>query len=199
MRRIRSVGGGIGSLSCVEERLQVRLIYLILFFAHKNTDYKANTHLSASPQDTVAAYSNNSKAGRSRRMAKHRAKALNGLQAAPKSWFRARVENGLRRGKPWWLPMIGGYRSVAKGVGERLEQPEGLYLGCGPRYSRRKRGLGWSTWSRGGEKIIVMSMDVCMLALASFFLLPLLLSPLRWYWKKWLRLYFPTHWSLLLK
>jgi hypothetical protein len=30
---------------------------------------------------------------------------------------------------------------VAKGVGERAEVAEGLYLGCGPRYSRPKRGL----------------------------------------------------------
>jgi hypothetical protein len=30
---------------------------------------------------------------------------------------------------------------VAKGVGEWSEQPEGLYLGCGLRYSRQKRGL----------------------------------------------------------
>jgi hypothetical protein len=74
------------------------------------------------------------------------------LQAAPKSWFRAVVENGLRRGKPWWLPMIGGHRLVAKGVGERAEQPEGLYLGCGLRYSRRKRGLRWLSWSRGGDR-----------------------------------------------
>jgi hypothetical protein len=33
-------------------------------------------------------------------MAKHQAKASNGLQAAMKSWFRAKVENGLQRGKP---------------------------------------------------------------------------------------------------
>jgi hypothetical protein len=58
---------------------------------------------------------------------------------------------------------------VAKGVGERSEQPEGLYLGCGPRYSRRKRGCRGSPWSRGGEKIMVMGADVCVLA--SFFLL----------------------------
>jgi hypothetical protein len=100
------------------------------------------------PQDTAAAYSNYSKAGRSRRMAKRRAKASNGLQAAPKSWFRARVENGLQRGKRWWLPMVGGHWSVAKGVGERAKQPEGLYLGCRPRYSCRKRLPGWASWSR---------------------------------------------------
>jgi hypothetical protein len=75
-------------------------------------------------------------------MAVHSVKApLNREEAAPKSWFRAGVENGLRRGKPSRLPMIRGHRSVAKGVGERSEQPEGLYLGCGPRYSRQKRGL----------------------------------------------------------
>ena len=98
-RQIRSVVDGIRPLVCVEEQPQVRLMYLILFFAHKNTDYKANTHLFT-PQDAMTAYLNYSNAGRSRRMAKHQAKALNGLQAAPKSWFRARVENGLQRGKP---------------------------------------------------------------------------------------------------
>jgi hypothetical protein len=70
------------------------------------------------------------------------------LQAAPKSWFRARVENGLQRGKLWWLPMVGGHRSVAKGVGERAKQPEGLYLGCRPRYSCLKRLPGWASWLR---------------------------------------------------
>jgi hypothetical protein len=54
------------------------------------------------PQDAAAAYSNYSKAGRSRRIAKHRAKASNGSQAAPKSWFHVVVGFGLRRSKPWW-------------------------------------------------------------------------------------------------
>ena len=67
-----------------------------------------------------------------------------------------RGRNGLRRGKPWWRWMIGGHPSMATGVGGREEGAEGLYLGCGPRYSRPKRGLWWSSWSRGGEKIIVM-------------------------------------------
>ena len=42
-------------------------------------------------------------------------------------------------GMATWLPMVGGHQSVAKGVGERVEQPEGLYLGCQPRYSCKKR------------------------------------------------------------
>jgi hypothetical protein len=29
---------------------------------------------------------------------------------------------------------------MAKSVGEMVEAAEGLYLGCGPRYSRQKRG-----------------------------------------------------------
>jgi hypothetical protein len=76
-------------------------MYLILFFAHKNTDYKANTYLSPfTPHDAAAASSNNPKAGRIRRMALHPAKALNREEAVPKSWFCAGVENGLQRGKP---------------------------------------------------------------------------------------------------
>jgi hypothetical protein len=37
----------------VEEWLEVRLRYLILFSAHKNIDYKTNTHLFT-PQDAAA-------------------------------------------------------------------------------------------------------------------------------------------------
>ena len=44
-RRIRLVMSGFGPVACVDGRPQVRLMYLILFFAHKNTDYKPNTHL----------------------------------------------------------------------------------------------------------------------------------------------------------
>jgi hypothetical protein len=73
-------------------------LFNIIFCTQK---YRLQTKYSPfAPENATAASSNYSKAGRSRRMAKHRAKALNGLQAAPKSWFRARVENGLRRGKP---------------------------------------------------------------------------------------------------
>jgi hypothetical protein len=43
--RIRSVVGGFGPLACVDGPPQVRLMYLILFFAHKNRDNKTNTHL----------------------------------------------------------------------------------------------------------------------------------------------------------
>jgi hypothetical protein len=109
-----------------------------IIFCNKNVDYKTNTHLFT-PQDATATYtySNYSKARRSRRTAKHWEKASNGFRQHRKSWFRSRVENGLQRGKPWWLPMVGGHRSVAKGVGERAKQREGLYLGCQLRYSRQ--------------------------------------------------------------
>jgi hypothetical protein len=43
----------------------------------------------------------------------------------------------------------GWHRWVATGVGKRAEAAEGLYLGWGERYSRRKRGCGISSWSRG--------------------------------------------------
>jgi hypothetical protein len=71
-----------------------------------------------------------------------------------------------------------------------------LYLGWGPRYSRPKRGLWWSSWSRG-EKNKVMFGDVRWCERCACLLPPSspLLSPLQWF-KKWLRLYFPTHWSL---
>ena len=75
-------------------------------------------------------------------MAEHRPKALNSSEAATKSWFRAGVGFGLWMSKPRWRGVIGGHRSTAKGMGERAEEEGGLYLGCGPRYSRRKRGLG---------------------------------------------------------
>jgi hypothetical protein len=42
--------------------------------------------------------------------------------------------------------------AMATGVGERAEAAEGLYLGCRPRYSRRKRGCQWSSWSMMGQK-----------------------------------------------
>jgi hypothetical protein len=86
-RQIWLVVGGIRPLVFAEERLQVRLMYLILFLHTK----------------------------RSRGMAKHRAKASNGLQAAPKSWFCAEVENGLQRGKPddyRWSEGIGQWLRV---------------------------------------------------------------------------------------
>jgi hypothetical protein len=53
--------------------------------------------------------------------------------------FAAAVGFGLRRSKPRRRWAIGGHRSMAKGVGERVEAAEGLYLSCGRRYSRRKR------------------------------------------------------------
>jgi hypothetical protein len=31
---------------------------------------------------------------------------------------------------------------MATGVGEKVEAAEGLYLSCGPRYSRQKMGSG---------------------------------------------------------
>jgi hypothetical protein len=49
---------------------------------------------------------------------------------------------GLRRSKPRRRWAIGGHRLMAAGVGERVEAAEGLYLSCGPRYSRRKMGSG---------------------------------------------------------
>jgi hypothetical protein len=73
-------------------------MYLILFFAHKNTDYKTTTHLA--PQNATAASSNYPRAGLGEKMAVHAVKDLNSEEAAQKSWFRAWVENGLRRGKP---------------------------------------------------------------------------------------------------
>jgi hypothetical protein len=137
-----------------------------------------------------------SRAGK--RMAVHAVEALNSEEEAQKSWFHAGVENGLRRGKPWWLPMIGGHRSVAKGVGERAEAAEGLYLGWGPRYSRRKRGLWWSSWSRGGKNKVMLFGDVWCCVRCACLLPPSspLLSPLRWLKKMAKTFYFPTHWSL---
>ena len=137
----------------------------------------------------MATFPHYSKAGRGRRMEEHEAKASNIKEAAPKSWLRAGVENGLRRSKPWWLPMIGGHRLVAKGVGERAEPPEGLYLGCGPRYSHQKRGLGWSSWSRGEEKI-KWCVRACFLPLALSSAVIL---------KKWLRHLFPDRLVPLIK
>jgi hypothetical protein len=89
-------------------------MYLILFFAHKNTDYKANTHLFT-PQDATTAYLNYSKAGRSRRMAKHQAKVLNGLQAALKSWFCAEVEKGLQTAEGQTMMATDGRRASVGG------------------------------------------------------------------------------------
>jgi hypothetical protein len=40
------------------------------------------------------------------------------------------------------MGMIGWQRSVATGVGERVEAVESLYLGWGPRYSCRKTKEG---------------------------------------------------------
>jgi hypothetical protein len=53
-------------------------------------------------------------------MAGHRAKALNGEEAASKSWFRARVEISLWRSKQRWRRMIRGHPLMATGVGERV-------------------------------------------------------------------------------
>ena len=99
MLRICWVGGGIGPLICVEEWLEVRLMYLILFSAHKNINYKTNT-LLFTPQDTTATYSNYSKSGEEQEDGQTLSEGFEWLQAAPKSWFHARVENGLQRGKP---------------------------------------------------------------------------------------------------
>jgi hypothetical protein len=79
---------------------------------------------------------------------------------AQKSWFPVSVGFGLRRSKPWWLPMIGWHLLMAKGVGKRAEQSEGLYLGCGLRYSCRKRQAGWASWSR----CLIKNMRWCVIA-----------------------------------
>jgi hypothetical protein len=66
---------------------------LILFFAHKNTDYKTFTHLSPfAPENAVAASWNYSKAGPRKRMAVHAVEALNSEEEAQKSWFCASVK-----------------------------------------------------------------------------------------------------------
>jgi hypothetical protein len=76
--------------------------------------YRLQTKCSPfTPENAAAASSNYSKAGPGDRMAVRAAKALDSEEAAQKSWFHAGVENGLLRGKPWWLPMIGGHRSMA--------------------------------------------------------------------------------------
>jgi hypothetical protein len=59
-----------------------------------------NKYSPFAPENAAAASSNYSKAGPGERMAVHSEKALNREEAAQKSWFRAGVENGLRRGKP---------------------------------------------------------------------------------------------------
>jgi hypothetical protein len=74
----------------VDGQPQVRKIHLIIFFVHKNINDKTNTHTSP----------NYSKAGPRETKAGHRAKASNGAEAAPKSWFRAGVGIGLRRSEP---------------------------------------------------------------------------------------------------
>jgi hypothetical protein len=76
----------------VEEWLDVRFDVFNIIFAHKNTDYKVNTHLSP-PQNVVSAFPNYSKARRSRRMEEHEAKASKIKEVAPKSWFCARSRN----------------------------------------------------------------------------------------------------------
>jgi hypothetical protein len=48
------------------------------------------------------------------------------------------VENGLQRGNLWWLPMVGGHRSVAKGVGERAGG-----WGCGGEGKATGRFVSW--------------------------------------------------------
>jgi hypothetical protein len=45
MQHIWWVVSSFGPLTCVDGQPQVRLMYLILFFEHKITDYKPNTHL----------------------------------------------------------------------------------------------------------------------------------------------------------
>jgi hypothetical protein len=73
-------------------------MYSILFFAHKNTYDKTNTHLLS--QNAMAASSNYSKAGPRERMAVHAAKAWNSEEVTQKSWFSVAVGFGLRRSKP---------------------------------------------------------------------------------------------------
>jgi hypothetical protein len=88
----------------------------------------------------VAASPDYSKAGRSRRIEENEVKGSNVKETAPKSWYHAGVENGMRRSKPRWMLMIGRHPLMATDVRERAEAKEGLYLGCRLRYSRRKRG-----------------------------------------------------------
>ena len=59
---------------------------------------------------------------------------------------------------------------MAAGMGERVEAAEGLYLSCGPRYSRRKMGCRRSSWSISEKIMVEGDGDGC----AS--LLPLLVS-----------------------
>jgi hypothetical protein len=74
---------------------------------------------------------------------------------------------------------------VAKGVGERAEQPEGLYLGCQPRYSPHKRDSRDEHHGRdvldkknnevmgdAGRKVI----DVCEQGCVAFFSVTLLVT-----------------------
>ena len=108
----------------------------------------------------MAASSNYSKAWPRERVAVHAAKAWNSEEVVQKSWFHVSVGFGLRRSKPWWLPMIGWHLLMAKGVGKRAEQSKGLYLGCGLRYSwdtaAERDSRDEASWSRCHKKYEVM-------------------------------------------
>ena len=98
-----------------------------------------STYLRA--PNAVSTSLNKSKADPSRRVPIALSEGFEGAEeAAPKSWFRAAGGIGLWGSKPRWLWMIGGDRMVATDVGKRAEAGEGLYLGCGLRYSLRKMG-----------------------------------------------------------
>jgi hypothetical protein len=81
-------------------------------------------------------------------MEEHEAKGSNIKESAPKSWYHAGVENGMRRSKSRWMLMIGRHPTMATDVGEREEATEGLYFGCLLRYSPWKRWPGGASWSR---------------------------------------------------
>jgi hypothetical protein len=83
-----------------------------IFCTQKHRLQNEYSHLI--PQNAVAASPIYSKAGPSGTKAGHWAKALNGAEAAQKSWFRAGVGICLRRSKPWWREMIGGHPSMAR-------------------------------------------------------------------------------------
>jgi hypothetical protein len=86
-------------------------VFNIIFCTQKYRLQNKYSHFA--PENAAAASSNYSTAGPGERMAVHAAEALNSEEAARKSWFHVGVENGLRRGKLWWLPMIEGHWLVA--------------------------------------------------------------------------------------
>jgi hypothetical protein len=112
-------------------------MYLILFSAHKNIDYKTNTHLFT-PQDAAAAYLNYSK-GEEQKDGQTSSNGFEWLAGSTKKLVLCWGRKWSAEGQTVMAAMIGGHRSVAKGVGERADQQEGLYLGCRLRYSCQKR------------------------------------------------------------